>query len=160
MARRGQLWGFDRRDNGTSLSKNVVLKPLNTSPWAVRRSISSFSESSMLLYVPRLRNVAPRLQNRFESAFSLHCSGNREESYTGCKNEIREQNPIQRLLHFHSGSFAAAQWTGPRRLSLKESWAVDMLINIHAGEKQSVQSERVWHKRESKRNEHLNDGEL
>lgn len=54
-------------------------------------SIASFSESSMLIYVPKLRNVAPRLQNRFESAFSLYCCGNREESYTGCKNKYKNR---------------------------------------------------------------------
>lgn len=42
--------------------------------------------------------------------------------------------------------------TGPGRLSLQESWAEDMLININAGGKPSVQPERDWHK--SKKNEH------
>lgn len=50
----------------------------------------------------RLRDAVPRSQNKFESVFYLYCT---RESYTGFKNEVLEQNPIQRMLHFHSGIF-------------------------------------------------------
>lgn len=107
--------------------------------------------------MPRLRDAVLRLQNRSESVFYRYCSGNHGESYTGCKNEILEQNSIQRLLHSQSHSFTAAQHYG--RLSLKESGAKDMLINVNAGWKQ-IRSERNLHKRKSKKNEHSNYREL